>query len=239
MIDFHLMKLRARSDISAEEEAAIRDMVTDVVEIRADRRLVTAYEPLNTSSILLSGIACRYKDLRNGSRQITELHVAGDFADLHAFTLKHLDHDVLALTDCRFAVVPHERLRVLTEHFPHLTRVYWFATNLDAAIHREWELSLGRRSAQAALAHLFCEMEVRLGIVGLAQNGEYQLPITQNDLAECLGLTSVHANRTLQELRATGLLEFRAGEVKIFDQARLRAVAEFNPGYLYLDRQPG
>lgn len=238
MIDLHLMKLRARDEISAEEEAAIRALVAEVREVPADRHVVRAYEPTTTSNILLSGIACRYKDLRNGRRQITELHVAGDYTDLHGFTLKYLDHDVLALTDCRLAEIPHRRLHEMTERFPHLSRVYWFTTNLDAAIHREWELSLGRRTAQAALAHLFCEMEVRLGVVGLAEDGRYDLPITQTDLAECLGLTSVHVNRTLQELRADGLLEFRAGEVRILDRARLRAAAEFDPGYLYLERRP-
>jgi CRP-like cAMP-binding protein len=238
VIEHHLMKLRARDEIGEEEEEAVRATVSEIIEIPADRHLVRAYEPVESSNVLISGIACRYKDLRDGSRQITELHVAGDYADLHSFTLKYLDHDVLALTDCRFAVVPHERLREVTQQFPHLTRIYWFSTNLDAAVHREWEVSLGRRSAQAALAHLFCEMEVRLGIVGLAADGKYRLPITQTDLAECLGLTSVHVNRTLQELRASGLLKFRGGEVTIPDLARLRTVAEFDPGYLYLDKRP-
>ena len=232
------MKLRARDEISPEEEAAIRGTIVDVREVRADTRLVRAHEPLDTSNILLGGIACRYKDLRDGSRQISELHVAGDYMDLHSFTLKYLDHDVLALTDCRYAVIPHDRLRELTESFPHLTRIYWFATNLDAAVHREWELSLGRRSALARLANLFCELEVRLGLVALAADGRYALPLTQADLAECLGLTSVHVNRTLKELRAGGMVQFQGGEVRILDSARLRAAAEFDPAYLYLDKRP-
>jgi CRP-like cAMP-binding protein len=198
MIEKHLAKLRARDDISAEEEAAIRDAVADIRDVPADRRIVRANEVVDVCTILISGIACRHKDLRDGSRQITELSVAGDFTDLHSFTLKRLDHDVLALTDCRFAVVPHERMQAITEAFPHLTRVYWFSTNLDAAIHREWELSLGRRTALARVAHLFCEMYVRLGLVGLAEDGRYDLPITQADVAECVGLTSVHVNRTLR-----------------------------------------
>lgn len=238
MIERHLMKLRARDDISPEEEAAIRGTIVDVREVRADTRLVRAHEPLEVSNILLDGIACRYKDLRDGSRQISELHVAGDYMDLHSFTLKYLDHEVLALTDCRYAVIPHERLREITEAFPHLTRVYWFATNLDAAVHREWQLSLGRRSALARLAHLFCELEVRLGLVGLAAGGRYGLPLTQTDLAECLGLTSVHVNRTLKDLREGGLVEFQNREVRILDSAGLRATAEFDPSYLYLDKRP-
>ena len=238
MIERHLMKLRARDEISAEEEAAIRGTIAEIVDVRADTRLVRAHEPLEASNILLDGIACRYKDLRDGSRQITELHVAGDYMDLHSFTLKYLDHDIMALTDCRFAVIPHERLRKVSETFPHLTRIYWFATNMDAAIHREWELSLGRRTALARVAHLFCELEVRLGIVGLGEDGCYALALTQTDLAECLGLTSVHVNRTLKELRESGLVEFRGGQVRILDREGLRAAAEFDPAYLYLDKRP-
>jgi len=180
---------------------------------------------------------CRYKDLAGGQRQIAELHVAGDFADLHSFTLKRLDHNVLTLTPCRIAVVPHERIAEITERLPHLTRVLWFATNLDAAIHREWELSLGRRSALARVAHLFCELQVRLGIVGLADETGYDLRLTQTDIAECLGLTSVHVNRTLKELRESGLVEFRNWRVRILDRKELERVAEFAPDYLYLERR--
>ena len=156
---------------------------------------------------------------------------------MHSFTLKRLDHHVITLTPCRVAVLPHERLREITEQHPHLTRVYWFGTNLDAAIHREWEVSLGRRTAIAKVAHLFCELYVRLGIVGLTDGLSYQLALTQTDLAECLGLTSVHINRTLKELREAGLVEFRGGEVVIQDLEGLQRVAEFDPSYLYLERR--
>ena len=132
------------------------------------------------STLLLDGLMCRYKDLRNGSRQISELHVSGDFVDLHSFTLKKLDHNIMALTPCRIAQVPHERLKAITEQFPHLTRVLWFSTNLDAAIHREWVLSLGRRTALARLAHLFCELHARLQIVGLTDGLDYKIGLTQS-----------------------------------------------------------
>ena len=237
MIERHLLKLRARDDVSPEEEAAIRAAVSEVKEVAADSRLVRAREPVEACILLLSGIACRHKDLKDGSRQITELNVAGDFVDLHGFTLKRLDHDILALTACTLAIVPHPRMQALTERFPHVARIYWFATNLDAAIHREWELSLGRRSALSRVAHLFCELQVRLALVGLADEQGYDLPLTQGDVAECLGLTSVHVNRTLKELRGQGLLEFRGGRVRILDRPGLEAVAEFDPAYLYLERR--
>lgn len=238
MIDAHILKLRARDDLSDEEERAIRGLVDEVRDVPDNRTVLRAGDELSVCLLLLDGILCRYKDLRDGSRQISELHVAGDFADLHGFTLKRLDHSVMALTRCRVAVVPHERVTAVTEKYPHLTRLYWFMTNLDAAIHREWVLSLGRRSALSRMAHLFCELQLRLGIVGLADESGYALGLTQVDLAECLGLTPVHVNRTLKQLREQGLVEFRGGRVAIADLARLREAGEFDPAYLYLEGRP-
>lgn len=134
-------------------------------------------------------------------------------------------------------MVPHDHLQQITETQPHLTRVYWFATNLDAAIHREWEVSLGSRSAVARMAHLFCELMIRMDLVGLVQGNSYDLPITQQDLAEMLGITPVHANRILQELRAQDAVEFTGGVVTIKDAALLKRIAEFDPSYLYLEPQ--
>lgn len=236
MIERHLMRLRARDEISAEEEQTIRDAVSEVREYPTGLTFIERGEPLTRSTLILDGLVGRYKDLSDGQRQITELHVPGDFADLHGFTLKRLDHGLIALTACRVALVPHERLRVMTEQHPHLTRVYWFGTNLDAAMLREWEVSLGRRSAVSRLAHLFCELHIRLGIVGLADETSYALRLTQSDLAECLGLTPVHVNRMLRELREQGLADFRSGRVTINDLAGLREVGEFDTAYLYLER---
>jgi CRP-like cAMP-binding protein len=238
LIEKHLMKLRARDELGAAEEQAIRESVSEYRDYRSDLTFIEPNQELQHSTLLLEGLMCRYKDLKDGQRQVTELHVAGDFADLHSFTLKRLDHSVMTLTPCRVAIVPHENLRRITEQYPHLTRLYWFGTNLDAAIHREWEVSLGRRTAIARVAHLFCELEVRLGLVGLTEGNGYALNLTQTDVAECLGLTSVHVNRTLKELREQGLMEFKAGRVAIHDQQGLRRAAEFDPTYLYLERRP-
>jgi CRP-like cAMP-binding protein len=234
VIERHLAKVRARHPLSDEEEAAIRGAVGEYRDYPADCMVVRAGVPIDHSTILLDGFMCRYKDLRNGQRQITELHVGGDFADMHSFTLKYLDHDILTLTPCRVALVPHENLRRITEELPHLAWLYWFGTNLDAAIHREWELSLGRRTARAKLAALFCELQVRLQIVGLADEQGFALPLTQTDLAECVGLTNVHVNRTLKELREEGLVELAGGRVTILNLAGLRRAAEFDMRYLYL-----
>lgn len=237
MIEIHLKKLRKRDEITPEEERAIRDLVSDTVQFDAHKVVIRAGQTLNQSMILLRGWAGRAKDLPSGQRQFAELHVAGDFADLHSFTLKRLDHDIVSITPCVFALVPHERLKVMTERLPHLTRAYWFATNLDAAIHREWALSLGRRSAISRMAHLFCELLVRLEIVGLTDGNSYDFPLTQVELAESLGLTSVHVNRTLQEMRRKGLIEAENRRLNILDLEGLKGIAEFDDAYLYLEKR--
>lgn len=237
MISSHLQKLRQRHDISSAEEAAIRECITEVRRVRADETVIRSGVPLSESTLLVEGWLARVKDLRSGVRQFTELHVAGDFADLHSFTLKRLEHDVVSLTPCTLATVPHERIRELTERHPHLARVYWFQTNLDAAIHREWTVCMARRSAIARVAHLLCELRVRLDIVGRVRDDSFLFPLTQTDLAECLGLTSVHVNRTLQELRKRQLIRLENREAVILDHSALEEIAEFDPAYLYLERQ--
>ena len=237
MLEVHLRKLRRRDDISAEEERAINNLASHTMRVAADKIVISNGEPLNQSLILLDGWLARAKDLPSGQRQFAEIHLPGDFADLHSFTLKRLDHDVVSITPCLLAVVPHERLKEITERMPHLTRVYWFATNLDAAIHREWAVSLGRRSAIARMAHLFCELLIRLEIIGMTDGNSFNFPMTQAELGESLGLTAVHVNRTLQELRRMGLIKVEDRRVVIHDLNRLKAVAEFDPGYLYLEKR--
>lgn len=238
MIDKLFLKLRVRDLLSAEEERALGEVIVGCEDIAAKRTILKRGEPLHLSILLLEGLMCRYKDLRNGRRQISALHVPGDFLDLHGFTLKHLDHDVMALVPSRVAYAEHSRLTELTERFPHLTRLLWFSTNLDAAIHREWELSLGQRTGVARAAHLFCELYHRLRVVGETAGERYSFSVNQTELGECLGLTPVHTNRVLRELRERGLATFRGGEVRIEDLRGLEALAEFDPAYLYLNSTP-
>lgn len=237
MIESHLARIRFRHALSPDEEAAIRAIVPPGRRVARHSLVVREGEFLEASTLLLSGMLCRYKDLPEGKRQITQIHVAGDFADLHAFTLKRLDHNIQALTDCVIARVPHDDIRELIEEYPRIGRLYWFSTNLDASISREWELSLGQRSAAARLAALFCELHLRLGIVG--QTGAtFDLGMNQSELADSLGMTAVHVNRTLKLLRDQGLVAYRRGEAEIIDLEGLKAVAEFDPNYLYPKPDP-
>jgi CRP-like cAMP-binding protein len=238
MLEKALLKLRTRDTVSGEEESVLRDAVSRCEDVPSDRVVVRAGEELNVSILLIDGLMCRYKDLRNGERQIMELHVPGDFLDLHSFLLKRLDHNVMSLVPSRIAVVPHENLKSITQEHPHLARLLWLTTLIDAAIHREWLVSLGRRSAIARIAHFFCEMHARLGVVELADPSGFPLRITQIDLAECLGLTSIHVNRVLRTLRESGQAVFRDRRVEILDLAMLKRTAEFDPEYLQIERRP-
>jgi len=237
-LDRAIRKLRIRDALSAEEEAVLRDAVVEVRELPAGKAVVRAGVVMNHSTILFEGLSCRYKDLVDGQRQIMELHVSGDFLDLHSFLLKQLDHNVGSITPVRFGIVPHDKLRAISEGYPHLTRMLWFSTLLDSAVHREKILSVGRRDAMARIGHLLCELYKRLETVGLAEDYRYPLALTQSDLADASGLTSVHVNRMLKKLRDDGLLTFRGNEVVIHDWVELTRRAEWDSGYLHLDNQP-
>lgn len=238
MLERLFLKLRQRDQLAEFEQDALLGAVSEVREGEDGETLVHAGDALTTSTVLLEGIVGRVRDLADGRRQIIELHIPGDFYDLHAFLLKKLEHDVEALTPVKFAVVPHDRLKLITERWPHLSRMLWTSTLLDAAIQREKILSIGRRSAIARLAHLLCELHVRFKVVELTDGDSYPLPLTQSQLADAAGLTQVHVNRTLKELRDRGIVTVRGGTVAIKDRRALVDIAEFTDDYLYLEHLP-
>lgn len=233
-----LMKLRARDGLAEAEAEVLRAAVTSVETLPAGTRLVTAGETLERSILLVEGVIARFKDLAEGQRQITDLHVPGDFVDLHGFLLKRLEHHVGTLTPARIAIVPHAALKEITERQPHLARLLWLSTLIDGAVQRERLLSVGRRSAVGRIAHLICELHLRQAVVGQVEGTSFKLPVTQLDLADATGLTSVHVNRMLRQLRDERLVTFRSGVIEIHDLARLEQLAEFDPSYLFLRSEP-
>ena len=237
-IDKLVLKLGRRDRLSASEELALERAIARVDVHRAREDVVRENVLQTDSRLLLDGVTSRYKSLSDGRRQIMAFHIAGDFIDLHSFTLKRLDHSIAAVTPIRLAIIPHDALREITETEPHLTRLLWLSTMLDAAMHREWVVSTGRRSAIGQIANLLCEMFVRSQVVGLADGKRYPLPITQEDVADACGLTSVHVNRVLQELRATGAVEWRYGTVVVNDWPMLQQIADFDPAYLGVESLP-
>ena len=235
LVTRRFMMGRGRGRMTREERQVLEEAVAEVRTIPARRQVVRRGDLTSTSSLLIEGTMCRYMDDRNGHRQLVAVHVPGDFVDLHAFPMKRLDHDIATIDQARIAVFEHRTLEIITERHPRLTRVLWFATLLDAAMHREWIFRLGRLGAEGRLAHFFCETHARLKMVELVDGLRFALPLTQTDLAEACGLTGVHVNRTLRTLREEGILTFRGGEATILDPERLDALAEFQGEYLYAD----
>lgn len=233
-----VLRLEARDDLSAEERQTIESMFTEVRLVRAGDDIVRDRDRPSHSTLVVNGVAARYKVLKEGERQITALHLPGDFVDLHSFLLKEMDHGVTAISQCRVTTVPHETLERISEEQPHLTRLFWLLTLLDGALHREWLVAMGRRSALGQMAHLLCELRSRLQVVGACDGDSFNMPITQIDLSDILGLSSVHANRVLQELRSENLVTWKGSTITILDWDGLRRAAEFDDRYLHLVKEP-
>ncbi|HZH50817.1 MAG TPA: Crp/Fnr family transcriptional regulator [Microvirga sp.] len=238
MIDPLIWKLEHYDQLSSEERRVLASAVSRVREVRADEDIVPEGTRPTESSILLEGFAARYKILMNGRRQITALHVIGDFVDLHSFISKKMDHGVIALTSCQVAVVPHDNLRRISESHPHLARLLWLNTLVDGATHREWLVAMGRRPALGHFAHLICELFVRLEAVRQTDGYSFQVPVTQAELGDTLGLSTVHVNRVAQELRLEKLISWQGETVTILDWERLKQVADFDATYLHFENEP-
>lgn len=229
---------RRRNELSAEETDALEDAV-DAVEVVPPRTVLASRgDRLNRSTLIIDGYACRYMDARDGYRQILSYHVAGDFIDLHSFPTRYIDHDIATISKVTLAYVRHDRLEALMTERPHLAKLLWFSTMLDAAQHREWIFRIGRLDAAGRLAHFICETFYRMQAVDRVQDGTCDLPLTQQDLGEIAGLTSVHVNRVLRRLREDGLAIVGRGKLQILDLDRLARLGEFKTDYLYLEDGP-
>lgn len=235
----HLVeKLERRDRLSEDEVAALENLMGAPRLVAAQTDIISEHARPDHSTLLLSGFSARYSTLGDGARQITALHIAGDFVDLHSLLMKQMDHGVLALTECTVVQAPHDALRRITEGYPHLTRVLWLDTIIDAAVHRQWLVAMGRRSGRGYLAHLVCELYLRLSAVKMTDGPTFALPLTQAVLGDALGLSTVHVNRLIAELRGEEVLSWSNGRVEIHDWDRLVAIAEFDPTYLRLEREP-
>jgi CRP-like cAMP-binding protein len=237
-LDNFFLKLERRDEVTPAERDALLSRAGPEIDYAAGADLVREGDRTDHSTLVVSGFTTRYRVLSDGQRQITAIHIPGDFVDLHSLLLKEMDHSVGALTACRVVTFPHRSLVEITEQFPHLTRLLWLLTLLDGSIHREWLVAMGRRSARQQLAHLMCEFCARLDVIGEVSDLTFRLPITQVELGDVLGLSTVHVNRVLQELRGEKLFIWHGQEIHILDWPRLQEVAEFDPRYLHLNREP-
>jgi len=231
--DRFIAKLGAASKFSESDAQVLVDLCRDVRTIPARHDLISEGDSPHHLHIVLEGWAARYKTLEDGSRQITAFLLPGDISDLHGTILSRMDHGIVAITRARIAHVPHQVMEDLPLHRPELGRALWRATLIDEAVLRSWIVNVARRSADKRIAHLFCELHARLSVVGLVQDERFDLPLTQEVVADALGLTPVHINRMLQKLREEGLITFTSGRLTIEEFGRLSKFAGFDLNYLH------
>ncbi|MBW3560243.1 MAG: Crp/Fnr family transcriptional regulator [Proteobacteria bacterium] len=235
MKELLIRKMERRAVLTEADKAVLAELPLDPGFVGAKHDIVRQSGRPTKSTLLVSGMCARYHVFADGKRQFTQLHVPGDFVDLHSFLLTAMDHGVLALSDCEIASVPHEAIKRVTDTHPRLTRALWLDTLVDGAIHRQWLARMGRQSSAANLAHLICELCARLQFVGLGSSAGFDVPLRQEDVADLLGLSPVHVNRVLQELRTGGMVWWEHQHVRILDWDRLSAMAEFDLTYLQLE----
>lgn len=232
-----IQRLEAYTRLSTADKAALQ-RITKVSRIIAPRRdLIREGEKPAFVHLIVDGWACRYKTLPDGRRQIVSFFVPGDFCDLNVYVLKQMDHSLGAITRISVADISREEMDELTANHPRITQALWWESLVTNAIQREWTLNIGQRTAYERIGHLLVEMYMRLNTIGLTQNGSCDFPLTQTDLADATGLTAVHVNRTLQELRRDGLIELERKRLNIPNMQKLKEVSMFNANYLHLDRE--
>jgi CRP-like cAMP-binding protein len=224
-------------EIGPQEREGLGRLPLRIAHIDAGHDIVQQGQDPSESCLIIDGFVCRYKTLSRGQRQILSFHFPGDIPDLQSLYLTLMDHSLGALVATKVAFIPHDAIDALITEAPGVARALWKATLVDASIFREWLAGVGRRPAQERMAHLFCEMFIRMKLLGLAPDKSFHLPITQHDIADALGLSAVHVNRTLQDLRRDGLIASRGRYFSVEDWQRLRAAADFDPLYLHL-RKP-
>ncbi|GAC1581252.1 MAG: Crp/Fnr family transcriptional regulator [Sphingomicrobium sp.] len=189
--------------------------------------------------LLMEGWGFRYKQLADGKRQIMAYLIPGDLCDIQMFLFEKMDHSIGLLCDAQVVRIPAAEMLEIMDRFPRIQRALMWATLVDEATLREWLLNVGQRNAVQRISHLFCELCVRLSVVKLVSEDEsFTLPLTQMQLADTTGMTTVHVNRTLQYLRKEGLIVMRRGELTIQNFEKLAAIAGFDANYLHTDGPP-
>lgn len=231
-----LRKLESIATLSDEDRQVIESLPARIRTLRSGQDVMREGDTPSQCCLIVDGWICRYKMLDEGRRQIFSFHIPGDMPDVQSLHLQTMDHSLSTVTDATVAFIPHENIRDLMLRFPRLGALLWRDTLIDAAIFREWMAGIGRKSAFGRIGHLFCEMYAKLEAVGLASDHRFSLPVTQGGLADALGLTTVHVNRTLQEMRRQGLITLRDNTLVVHAWDELVRSSEFDPTYLHRDK---
>ena len=223
----------AYAELSPDDRDALLALPFTRKSFAKDGYIVREGQPSRECALLLSGFAFRQKLIRNGGRQIISIHIPTEFVDLQNSLLGVADHSVQSLGPSEVALVPRSAIVELRESRPALRMAMWVETLIDASIFREWVVNVGRRDSRARIAHLLCELAVRLDSISGAKDGVYEFPLTQEQMADATGLTPVHTNRTLQTLRKNGLIELNGRSLKVLDWGGLREAGDFDELYLH------
>ncbi|WP_262031687.1 Crp/Fnr family transcriptional regulator [Microvirga sp. Mcv34] len=230
-----IRKLESIFTLTDDERQALQNLSMQLAVIKEDQDIVREGDRPSRSCLILSGFTATYKITAGGKRQIVTFGMAGDIPDLQSLHLKVLDISIGTLTQCRVGFITHDDLRNLCTRYPRITAAFWRETLIEGAIFREWVTNVGRREAYNRMAHMLCELLVRLRAVGLVEGYSCDLPITQGEFADALGITTVHVNRVLQQMRADGLIELKGDRLNIPDWEKLKQAGEFDPTYLHLE----
>lgn len=236
--EYFIRYLQRRDTLTDSDLERLHAMKTEQVRFGPGEVIIPVERLVKRSCMMLRGLSARSHQLvgRPDERVITALHVPGDFVDLHGFVLAGLEHSVIAVGPAEVEFVDHEELTEITENFPHLTRLLWMATLIDAAVHRQWLVAAASLRSSAHLAHLLCEIYTRLNAVGAASGGSFMLPLLQRELADILGYSPIHVNRAVRDLRDRGLIRWHGAEVTILDWTGLARLARFDPTYLDMEQ---
>lgn len=229
-----LRKLQYWAFLSEQDCAALLALPHTLKTIERNDYLVREGDQPTHACLMLSGLTYRHKIVANGARQIVSIHMAGDLVDLQNCLLGTADHHVQTLTRSKVALIPREAIKQIAFDRPAIGQAMWYDTLVDGSIFREWVANVGRRDARTRLAHLLCEFSLRLEAAGLGNHIEWELPMTQEQLADCTGMTPVHVNRMLQSLRQDGLISTTQRSVTVNDWKALAAAGDFRSTYLHL-----
>ena len=229
-----LKRLTLRSRLSAKEQEAVLELSSNARQFSARHDLIRPGQKVEHTTLVEHGLVGRFDAMRDGGRQLTALYVRGDMCDIHSVVSPVAGWGLMAMTASTVLQVPHEELRALAVKYPAIGFALWRDTTADASILAKWVGNLGRKDARRRLAHLVCEMGIRTEVADLGRRDDFTLDMSQELIADAVGMTSVHVNRTLQDLRRTGVLSTSGRQIRVADWQRLVAVAEFDPIYLLL-----
>lgn len=229
-----ITRLVVANRLDGDDIKAIMSLPIRRQRVEANQPVVREGDRPEECCLLAEGFAFRSKTTFDGERQILSLHIPGEIPDLQSLHLGVMDHDLYTLTSCDLGFIAHSALKALNVARPHVAAALWRETLIDAAVFREWIVNVGRRPGPVRMAHLLAELRYRLEVVGRAPDDTFHFPITQHELGDCLGLSTVHVNRILKELRSAGLVETERGTFHLPDKVRLEELAQFDPTYLHL-----